>query len=290
VDTAGNPLPSGSYDVVFRIWKNANPSDPADALVWGQTNSVTVVNGIFNVVLGGGSGIVQSARTSNLPDAFAEPQRFLSLTIARNPSGAVASPAELLPRQQILNAPYALRAYHGIPAGSVLPFAGAYAPGGFLLCDGRAVSRSTYSGLYSAIGTAWGTGDGVSTFNVPDLRGSFLRGVDGGAGRDPDKASRTATAPGGNTGNNVGSLQRDQFAAHDHGGGNHRHQLHGDIWGDALASTRFLLIANAGNNRDFGDTTARDADTIELSGNIISPNGGAETRPMNHYVTYIIKY
>src|SRR2546427_83862 len=61
LDAAGNPMPSGSYDVVFKIWKKANPADPADALVWGQTNLVTVANGIFNVVLGGGSGIIRSA-------------------------------------------------------------------------------------------------------------------------------------------------------------------------------------------------------------------------------------
>src|SRR5437867_3270292 len=61
VDAAGNPMPSGSYDVVFKIWKKASPADPADALVWGQTNPVTVANGIFNLALGGANGLIRSA-------------------------------------------------------------------------------------------------------------------------------------------------------------------------------------------------------------------------------------
>ena len=75
------------------------------------------------------------------------------------------------------------------------------------MCDGSAVSRTAYASLFAAIGTNYGAGDGSSTFNVPDLRGQFLRGVDGSAGVDPDKATRTALKSGGNTGNNVGSVE-----------------------------------------------------------------------------------
>lgn len=70
-----------------------------------------------------------------------------------------------------------------IPTGTVLATARSTAPTGFLLCDGSAVSRSTYSGLFSAIGTTYGSGDGSTTFNVPDLRGRTPVGVDGAAGR-----------------------------------------------------------------------------------------------------------
>jgi microcystin-dependent protein len=58
-----------------------------------------------------------------------------------------------------------------MPSGTVLDFAGAVAPVGFLLCDGSAVSRSTYSDLFAAIGTVWGVGDGATTFNLPNLNG-----------------------------------------------------------------------------------------------------------------------
>lgn len=64
--------------------------------------------------------------------------------------------------------------------GMIKPFAGAAAPTGYLACDGAAVSRSTYSDLFTAIGTAWGVGDGSTTFNVPDFRGKFPVGKDSG--------------------------------------------------------------------------------------------------------------
>lgn len=62
------------------------------------------------------------------------------------------------------------------PAGSVIAYAGSSAPTGYLMCDGTAYSRTTYANLYSAIGTAYGYGDGSTTFNVPDLRYTFIRG------------------------------------------------------------------------------------------------------------------
>jgi microcystin-dependent protein len=64
-----------------------------------------------------------------------------------------------------------------LPPGLVLPYGGAAAPSGWLLCDGSAVSRTTYSLLFTAIGTAYGSGDGTSTFNVPDLRGRMPVGL-----------------------------------------------------------------------------------------------------------------
>jgi microcystin-dependent protein len=85
-----------------------------------------------------------------------------------------------------------------------------------MLCEGQAISRTKYAALFSIIGTAFGSGDGASTFNLPDLRGRFLRGVDGTAGRDPDKTTRTAAATGGNTGNNVGSVQGSGYKSHSH--------------------------------------------------------------------------
>ena len=65
-----------------------------------------------------------------------------------------------------------------LPAGLVFPYAGTSAPSGYLLCDGSAVSRSTYSALFTAVATTYGTGDGSSTFNVPDLRGRVVAGKD----------------------------------------------------------------------------------------------------------------
>ena len=64
------------------------------------------------------------------------------------------------------------------PAGSIMAFAASSAPTGWLICDGSAVSRTTYAALFAVVGTTWGVGDGSTTFNVPDLRGQFLRGFD----------------------------------------------------------------------------------------------------------------
>ena len=64
-----------------------------------------------------------------------------------------------------------------LPAGTIVPFAGANIPSGFLLCNGSAVSRTLYADLFSAIGTVWGTGDGSTTFNLPDARDRFLEGA-----------------------------------------------------------------------------------------------------------------
>jgi len=94
-----------------------------------------------------------------------------------------------------------------VPPGVVFPFAGATAPDGWLLCNGSAISRTVYASLFAAIASAHGSGDGSTTFNLPDYRGRIMRGRDGGVARDPDRASRTAAAAGGNTGDNVGSVQ-----------------------------------------------------------------------------------
>lgn len=66
-----------------------------------------------------------------------------------------------------------------VPSGVVSPFAGSAAPTGWLLCDGSAVSRSTYSALFSVVGTTYGTGNGSTTFNLPNLKGRVPVGLDG---------------------------------------------------------------------------------------------------------------
>lgn len=80
--------------------------------------------------------------------------------------------------------------------GDLKPFGGALAPDGWLACDGSAVSRSTYSALFGAIGTAWGAGDGASTFNLPNLAGKTLIGASGTypLGSTGGQASVTLTA------------------------------------------------------------------------------------------------
>ncbi len=91
-------------------------------------------------------------------------------------------------------------------SGIVLPFAGATAPTGWLLCQGQTVSRTTYAALFAAIGTAFGVGDGSTTFGLPDMRGEFPRGLDAGrgvdAGRTLGSAQKGTIIPIDGTGDN----------------------------------------------------------------------------------------
>ena len=82
-----------------------------------------------------------------------------------------------------------------MPTGSVIPYAGKSAPDGWLLCDGAAVSRTTYAALFTVIGTTFGSGDGSTTFNLPDLRGRVAVGVDSDAnlGTRAGEKNRTLT-------------------------------------------------------------------------------------------------
>jgi microcystin-dependent protein len=105
----------------------------------------------------------------------------------------------------------------GVPSGSLIAYGGAAAPSGWLLCDGSAVSRSTYASLFTAVSTIFGVGDGSSTFNLPDLRGRVIAGQDDMGG---SAASRLTTAGSGVDGATVGAVggtQAAQLPAHTHG-------------------------------------------------------------------------
>lgn len=167
-----------------------------------------------------------------------------------------------------------------IPAGTIYTFA-CNPPAGYRLleCDGSAISRSTYAELFATMGITHGRGDGSTTFNIPDYRGRFLRGVDGAAGRDPDKAGRSAMNAGGNTANAVGSVELDAMQGHWHG-----------FWAYTVNDPK-----PAGGTSYAGDMSAsspqadkvRDAVTDGSHG---SPRISSETRPNNAYVKYYIKY
>lgn len=150
------------------------------------------------------------------------------------------------------------------PAGAIAAFIGVSAPAGYLLCNGAAVSRASYATLFGVMGVSCGSGDGTTTFNLPDLRGQFLRGVTGASANDPDFATRTAMAAGGATGNQPGSVQADNVGPHVHS-----YSL--------LNSTGASPTAAAGSGTTLGST-----------GNV-NTNGTTETRPKNAYVNFLIK-
>lgn len=121
-----------------------------------------------------------------------------------------------------------------IPVGSIFTFPVSTTPVGYLVCDGSAVSRTTYADLFALIGVTYGNGNGSTTFNLPDYRGKFLRGLDDGAGIDPEAALRLDRGDG-TTGDVVGTNQDSAMLNHLHqvnppstnttSGGNHNHSV-----------------------------------------------------------------
>jgi microcystin-dependent protein len=183
-----------------------------------------------------------------------------------------------------------------MPAGAILAYGGTGAPAGWLPCDGASCLRADYPELFAAIGTAFGAADGTH-FNLPDLRGRFLRGVDGGSGRDPDKAGRTAMAPGGNGGDAVGSVQGDATRRPDSAlttdsQGSHDHKT----WGSQSAATTFGVDNYGGSGHaaagsaNFAYTAADPRTSADgAHGHTVTGGGDNETRPLNAAVSFIIK-
>lgn len=112
--------------------------------------------------------------------------------------------------------------YSLTPPGAITEYAGSTAPNGYLLCDGTAVSRTTYSVLFSVIGVTYGNGDGVATFNIPNLKGKVVVGFDSG--------QTEFDALGETGGSKTNTLITSQLPAHSHTGttdsaGTHTHNV-----------------------------------------------------------------
>lgn len=138
------------------------------------------------------------------------------------------------------------------PVASVAFFPMAAAPSGWLKANGAAVSRATYAALFSLIGTTFGAGDGATTFNLPDLRGEFLRGLDDGRGVD---AARV-----------LGSAQADAFKSHTH-----------------------TFTKGQGYNTGGGSYPGNSV-TAPWENPSTAATGGTETRPRNVALLVCIKY
>ena len=166
-------------------------------------------------------------------------------------------------QSDLLNTVYSSEVTWGsaIPKGMIAPFGRTVPPEGWLICDGstlNALQDVMYRSLYDAIGTTWG-GTGENDFQIPDLRGQFLRGVDAGAGNDPDASSRSG-------GDSVSSTQSDEIKSHSHPAGNVNYGTNHWVSG----------VDFAGGGQSLWFRTGTD--------------GGNETRPKNVAVLYCIKY
>lgn len=134
------------------------------------TVSLTVTDGIYNVRLGDTGLTHMTALPASL---FANSNTALRIWFNDGTHGEY----QLSPDHPLSSVPYALAAENGTPVGSVIATARSSAPAGWLVCDGSAVSRTTYSALFAAIGTTYGAGDESTTFNLPDLRGRSITGL-----------------------------------------------------------------------------------------------------------------
>lgn len=164
-----------------------------------------------------------------------------------------------------------------LPVGSVIAYAAdvyrGEEPSGWLLCDGRELDRARFRDLFNSIGTAWGASCNTK-FNIPDLRGMFLRATGGTNSIHPDADHRIPSRTGGNKGNTVGSFE--DFATR-------------------IPTSAFKgSISNADVSKCNYDAGCQDA-AAEYDGSHtetvkITKGGGKETRPKNKAVHYLIKY
>lgn len=183
------------------------------------------------------------------------------------------------------------------PTGTILAYSSSTAPTGYLYCNGQAVDRTTYAALFALVGESYGQGNNTTTFNVPDLRGRFLRGVDDGTGTDPNAATRTAMATGGNTGDALGSVQASTAAANTLTDPTHTHTATSVLGAISSFTSRYPSSVSP---YGIGRTSIGGLDIATTDGNLAQTNmvaattgitvsGGAETRPVNANVFYIIK-
>ncbi len=268
-------------DVNLRV--SLYPGQEATTPTWVETHNVhTDISGSFGINVGSGNRDASSI-VSNYSDVnFAAIYYWLKIEISEGDTYREVSFSRLP------SSPYAEVAYNATlyPAGMISPFAGPVEniPYGWMLCDGSEISRSEYANLYNAIGVCWGIGDGSTTFNLPDLRGMFLRGVSGDSGNDEDADGRIVLNDnGGNTGNQVGSYQIDAIRNITGSFGLE------DCW-CGEGTDAFRRINSQGSHGNWWESYgANRKATYEFDASRVV-SVGSDNRPKNVYVNYIIKY
>jgi microcystin-dependent protein len=190
----------------------------------------------------------------------------------------------------------------GTLPGEIKAFGGAATPSGYHLCAGQAISRTTYANLFAAIGTVWGVGDGVTTFNVPDFRGRALIGKDdmGGAA-----ANRITNANAGFVGTTLGAAGGDErLHLHTHAqqgtfasagqSNSHTHGIYDGTTAPGVGGGGNANYLNKGFGANGDNTGAASADhthNTTISGNVTNAGAGASQNvPPSAVVNWIIKY
>ena len=169
----------------------------------------------------------------------------------------------------------------GVPSGAVFCMAVATVPSGYLECNGAAVSRTTFAALFAIIGTQYGSGNGSTTFNIPDLRGEFVRGFDNGKGTDSGRSIASAQSSNNlSHGHSVSASVNDSGHNHATSLGNKRVFL--------VGGSQHVGFGGAGGypGQDFSMSNANTGISVSISQNNA---GGSEARPRNIAMMYVIK-
>ena len=192
---------------------SARPSDgDAPGIEFRHTNGTQGIGFGYNTIYATGTLKSQNLDLSPMPDGKVRVLGPLEVTGTITNTSLEKRLAALEHQVKML-----------VPVGSIVAWAGGLGTQNrrylrdarWIVANGRSLSRTEFSDLFEAIGTAHGAEDD-DHFNVPDLRGRFVRGVGESSDNDPDADSRTADRVGANQGNKVGSYQADDFKAHGH--------------------------------------------------------------------------
>lgn len=288
----------GSVGAVYTmLWGENPPEDVSKVNQWttpqGLTDSTTFILEV--TAQESGQSVKHYSSVTVIvanPDFIANSLTVLTSSILQS----TVTIGDTLTVADTLNVTGAITGFGTVPVGSVIPYAGdAIANGsplqaqGWLACDGSAISRADFATLFSIVGILHGAGDGSTTFNLPDYRGRFLRGTDHGTGRDPDIALRIASNSGGAIGDNTGSVQpwasgkpvNTAFTTDTQGA--HNHTISNVPTGNSSYKIAGSYLARWTTDSATTSTDGAHQHTI-VSG------GDNESRPINAYVDYLIRF
>jgi microcystin-dependent protein len=270
--TTGSPSISGSQ-YFYLVLQTVDGLTLEVVKVTGMTsNTFTIergMDGTSPAAFPEGAAVYCAPTAGTLADRFAELDTYMGNAITAM-QAQVAAMANAFPIGEIIFLPYAYSAV-------VLP--------NFLLCEGSLLSRVTYANLFNRVGTAYGAGDGETTFGTPDYRGYFLRIQDNGAGNDPNAAVRAARGDG-TGGDAPGTVQGWILGRHVHPTGGNTGKATG---GASVIDPQAFNTPSptSGYNcytLDFGAE-----DTINPASYANVPQG-LETRPININVVAAIRF